>query len=517
MYYDERDSDPSEWEEQIALLWATLEQIPMQFREPLVMYYRQNQSVADIAAVLELTEDAVRQRIARGRTFLKKEVERRVEQTLWRIKPGEHFTVAVLAALPVFATAPEVFAAGSAAGAASAAAKSSGSASLLAGSTAYLHTLLMGIFLPLALLFGPIFGAWNSVRNSPTLRSRHFMLKAVVFQTLMLFSLFLFFVIAGRDTSLCLELIGEMSISAFGAIFFIAWTVVVGLYFVISNYKINKRWRKIVEEDMMQPTNLEGLERSGLSLWSLGKFLFCSLAMPCIAVLLTIPFTMMMIELCTSQHWWTYFEYIRSNQKVNYHIGLFGTNTVPLSFIVIFTTLIFSLVVRWRIASENSLTTWQPKIPNYLQVLTGEEIPKQGLSYRTNLWNDILLVGVWLCMLQGLFCEKYWHPTTVALGNQHYYIPVFVISFVAYLLFAMFFAGIPRKRYFGYIYFGTFLAVLNTVFALFIDPWFDFGGRLVMLVYSLFWLFCFVMSGVLGLRAFRKKNLAGTPATEPEV
>jgi RNA polymerase sigma factor (sigma-70 family) len=59
--------DESESEERVALLWATLKDIPLRFREPLVMYYQQNQSVADIATALELTEATVRQRIARGR------------------------------------------------------------------------------------------------------------------------------------------------------------------------------------------------------------------------------------------------------------------------------------------------------------------------------------------------------------------------------------------------------------------------------------------------------------------
>jgi signal transduction histidine kinase len=81
-----------------------------------------------------------------------------------------------------------------------------------------------------------------------------------------------------------------------------------------------------------------------------------------------------------------------------------------------------------------------------------------------------------------------------------------VISFIAYLLFAMFCAGIPRKRYFGYIYLGSFIAVLNTVFTLFVNPWHDLFGNLFMLALVLFWLFWFVLSGVMGLYAFRKKE-----------
>jgi len=281
---------------------------------------------------------------------------------------------------------------------------------------------------------------------------------------------------------------------------FIACIVGIGLYCFISSYEINRRWRKIVEDDMTQPIDLETLERSSLSLRSLRKFLYCSLAMPFIALLLTVPTTMIVIELFTPLRWWNCFEYTRYlPQSESFAVVVF------LSFVIIPTLFIFTYVVGMKITNENSLTAWQPKIPNYLQVLTGEEQPQRGFRYRTNFWSDLLLVGVGLCILQTLFCEKYFHSITAELGNQHYYVPVFVISFIAYLLFAMFFAGIPRKRYFGYIYLGTFIAVLNTVFALFIDPWHDIGGRLVMLVIVLFWLSCFILSGVLGLYAFRKR------------
>jgi hypothetical protein len=213
---------------------------------------------------------------------------------------------------------------------------------------------------------------------------------------------------------------------------------------------------------------------------------------------------MIVAELFTPAHWWTLFESARHSQQAMIVSGTYSA-IVFSSFIIIPTLFIFAYIVGMRIADENSLTTWAPKVPNLLQVLTGEEKPKPGLRYRTTLWSDLLLVGVGLCTLQMIFCEKYFHPITAEFGNQHYYIPVFVISFVAYLLFAIFFAGVPRKRYFGYIYLGVSIAVLNTIFALFIDPWHDFLGRLIMLGFVLFWILFFVLSGVSGLYAFRKK------------
>ena len=508
--YDETDS-----EEQIALLWATLEQIPLQFREPLVMYYRQNQSVADIAAALELTEDTIRQRIARGRTFLKKEVERRVEQTLGRIKPGEHFTVAVLAAIPVFATAPEVFAATSAAGSASVAAKSSGGVPLFASVTAYVQFLTNAVFFPLAIFCGTVFGAWDGVRNSPTLRSRRFMLKATIFQTIMGMSFGTFFVIFARSYALFIPINGKAPLENFVLIFFLVYFIFIGLYCVISSFVINRRWRTIVEEDMVQPVDLDALEKSSLSLRNLRKFLRDLISIPFLAILPPLFFGMIMTEQYTHLRWWAFFEHLAEIIPMN-AVGLFP-------FVTFFTLLIFYWVIEKKIKNENSLAVWPPKIPNILSVLTGEEKPKSGLRYRTNLWSDLLLIGVGLCVLQGIVCAGYFShefPSQIASGPaaiQGCYLAVFAVSFIAYVLFAMFFAGIPRKRYFGYIYFGLFIAVFNTL-VLLIEPllWQYFlgepmprwlldsnGGRLFA---TLFWFPYFIMSGVAGLFAFRKRS-----------
>ena len=53
--------------EEASLVWDTLEQIPDTFREPLILFYRENQSVAQVARALDLSEDAVKQRLSRGR------------------------------------------------------------------------------------------------------------------------------------------------------------------------------------------------------------------------------------------------------------------------------------------------------------------------------------------------------------------------------------------------------------------------------------------------------------------
>ena len=467
-------------QEQSDFVWSAIGNIEEKHRETLVLYYRGGQSVRDIASATESTEEAVRQRLVRARKSLKAKLEEMVGTILTDTAPGEAFTVGVLAVLSMGVTAPEVFAATSAAGSASVAAKSTGGVSFIAWGWTYLVSLFNALFFPLAIFFGTVAGAWNGVRNSPTLRSRRFMLKAAIFQAMMGLSLGVFIPIFGRSYTLCLTMIDETPMKKLWVVLILAFVIFIGLYCVVSSYLINRRWRKIIEEDAAQPFDRESLERSSLSLRSLRGFLYGSLAMPIIALLLTAPSTMIVIELCTSMHWWAYFEwisYFRETDIVETCAAIFF-----LSSVIILVLIISTYIIGMKITNENSLTTWKPRISNYLQVLTGEEKPKRGIRYRTNFWSDLLLVGVGLCMLQGIFCEKYFHHITAELGNQYYYVPVFVISFVAYLVFAILFAGVPRKRYFGYIYLGSFIAILNTVFALFVDPWHDIGARLIMLV-----------------------------------
>jgi hypothetical protein len=65
-----------------------------------------------VAAELELSEDAVKQRLSRGRKLLQEEVQAFVENTLRRTAPGQVFSGAVLAALPLAAGATATAGAG---------------------------------------------------------------------------------------------------------------------------------------------------------------------------------------------------------------------------------------------------------------------------------------------------------------------------------------------------------------------------------------------------------------------
>jgi RNA polymerase sigma factor (sigma-70 family) len=117
--------------EEQAILWRSLERIPEIYREPLVLFYREHQSVEAVAEKLELTEDAVKQRLSRGRKLLHEQVLAFVEGALERTNPGKIFTLAVLAALPALTISAKAATLGAAAMKGSATAKAAGAMGLL--------------------------------------------------------------------------------------------------------------------------------------------------------------------------------------------------------------------------------------------------------------------------------------------------------------------------------------------------------------------------------------------------
>jgi RNA polymerase sigma factor (sigma-70 family) len=147
--------------EEEAILWRSLEKIPETYREPLVLFYREHQSIETVAANLELSEDAVKQRLSRGRKLLHEQVLSFVEGTLARTNPGKMFTLAVLASLPAMTISAKAATIGATAIKGSAAAKTAG---------------MMGIFgallTPLAVIFGSYAGYRQAVNEAHTDKER---------------------------------------------------------------------------------------------------------------------------------------------------------------------------------------------------------------------------------------------------------------------------------------------------------------------------------------------------------
>lgn len=152
--------------EEEAILWRALEQMPDTYREPLILFYREQQSVERVAQELELSQDAVKQRLSRGRKLLAEEVAAFVESTLQRTTPGKSFTVGVLAALPVLTASAKAAVIGATAAKGSALAKSSG----LVG----LATAVLG---PAVMFLGTYFGYRLDRDSARSPQMREFVIK----------------------------------------------------------------------------------------------------------------------------------------------------------------------------------------------------------------------------------------------------------------------------------------------------------------------------------------------------
>jgi RNA polymerase sigma factor (sigma-70 family) len=136
-------SDYTIRQEEQAILWRSIARIPESYREPLILFYREHQSVQSVAAALDLSEDAVKQRLSRGRKLLHEQVLAFVEGALERTNPGKAFTIGVIAALPAFSISAKAATVGGVA--------ANGSATAKAAAASGLFTSILG---PLVGFFG---------------------------------------------------------------------------------------------------------------------------------------------------------------------------------------------------------------------------------------------------------------------------------------------------------------------------------------------------------------------------
>ena len=81
---------------------SALAKIPEAYREVLVLYYREDRSIRDVAQTLGISEAAVMQRLTRGRRYLADRVTVLVERSLEGARPRRDLVAAVLAAIAAF-------------------------------------------------------------------------------------------------------------------------------------------------------------------------------------------------------------------------------------------------------------------------------------------------------------------------------------------------------------------------------------------------------------------------------
>lgn len=188
--------------EEQALLWRAVEQIPEIYREPLILFYRQHQSVETVARNLELTEDTAKQRLSRGRKILQEQVLAFVEGALQQTNPGKAFTMGVMTALPAMTVSTKAALLGTMAAKGSATAKTAGMTGALSG-----------LLAPVLGFFGMWIGYRASVDSSQIDRERNFIkrfyknltLSIVVFAVLYVSLIFWgFFACQDECSPLCL-------------------------------------------------------------------------------------------------------------------------------------------------------------------------------------------------------------------------------------------------------------------------------------------------------------------------
>jgi len=147
--------------EEMAIMWREVGRLPEIYREPLILFYRDHQSVEHVAEALNLTPDAVMQRLTRGRRQLQERMLVFVESTLQRTNPGPQFTLQVQAAIPLLVGAGPAVALGTAA---------KGGAAAKGG----LFGFLLAWAAPLVGVFAAIGMSWAEIAQAATKRERRF-------------------------------------------------------------------------------------------------------------------------------------------------------------------------------------------------------------------------------------------------------------------------------------------------------------------------------------------------------
>jgi RNA polymerase sigma factor (sigma-70 family) len=90
-------------EEEAALVRQSLARLPESYRLPLVLYYREGRSVRAVAESLGISEDAVKQRLARGREMCRARLSRVIETVVTRTTPSAVFTMGIAVAIGALA------------------------------------------------------------------------------------------------------------------------------------------------------------------------------------------------------------------------------------------------------------------------------------------------------------------------------------------------------------------------------------------------------------------------------
>lgn len=148
------------------LVWTMLARLPEAYREPLVLFYRCEESTRDVAIALGESEATIRQRLKRGRDMLRTEMAESIRNTLGATVPKAAFAALVMASLP-----SATYAAGAATTTATVVKSSS------ATGAAVTSAIGGAIFGSLVGIAGGVFGTWMSWKNCEYESQQKFILR----------------------------------------------------------------------------------------------------------------------------------------------------------------------------------------------------------------------------------------------------------------------------------------------------------------------------------------------------
>ena len=246
--------------EEEAILWRSLQKIPGIYREPMILFYREQQSVERVAQALELSEDAVKQRLARGRKLLHEQVAAFVEGALRQSTPGRAFTFGVLAALPLYATSAKAATVGALA--------AKGSTLASATGVVAVFNLLLGPFVG---LLGAYFGARAGIESARTPRELQYVVRSIkraIVSMLLVNGAFAVFILAATTWWSVHPVFFAISSTIFGALY-------TGLI-VVGAFQFNRKRQQVYEEEKRQHPELFAAAEADTQVWeyrSRAKFL----------------------------------------------------------------------------------------------------------------------------------------------------------------------------------------------------------------------------------------------------
>ncbi|MEZ6130836.1 MAG: sigma-70 family RNA polymerase sigma factor [Planctomycetaceae bacterium] len=156
-------------EQERAMIWSMLERLPDTYREPMVLFYRSEQSTREVAIALGENETTIRQRLSRGRELLRTEVSETLRKTLSETAPKAAFAAIVTASLPSVTYAASATTTATVATGKSSSLGSATTSSVVGGAA----------FGSLIGLLGGVYGSWMSWKNCEYVSQQKFLIQQI--------------------------------------------------------------------------------------------------------------------------------------------------------------------------------------------------------------------------------------------------------------------------------------------------------------------------------------------------